>query len=170
MVDTKKIEEELPIELLQKGFSITDTEVATHPTLELSVKYLYNFSSIKKKELEGSFLTNKTIKLNAKGVNPNSANNRGDGITIFGIPKPDLSFNPDVTLNLPEDKIANIKNPKCFLIYYRRDLQKYYIESIAENKEIFFIFVLLSTPFLLTTETVIVSILNFNFKIKTNAE
>ena len=34
----KKIEEELPIELLQKGFSITDTEVATHPTLELSVK------------------------------------------------------------------------------------------------------------------------------------
>lgn len=73
-------------------------------------------------------------------------------------------------MNLPEDKIQNIKNPKCFLIYYRRDLQKYYIESIAENKEIFFIFVLLSTPFLLTTETVIVSILNFNFKIKTNAE
>ena len=38
MVDTKKLEEELPIELLQKGICITDSEVKNHPILNLSVK------------------------------------------------------------------------------------------------------------------------------------
>ena len=38
MVDTKKLEEELPIELLQKGICITEADVKNHPTLTLSVK------------------------------------------------------------------------------------------------------------------------------------
>ena len=49
-------------------------------------------------------------------------------------------------------------------------MQKYYLESINENKEHLFIFVLLSTPHILTTETVIVSVLNYNFKIKTSQD
>jgi hypothetical protein len=40
MVDTKKLEEELPIELLQKGICITEAEVKNHPTLTLSVNKL----------------------------------------------------------------------------------------------------------------------------------
>ena len=63
-----------------------------------------------------------------------------------------------------------LNNPEAFLIYYRRDMQKYYLESISENKEHFFIFVLLSSPHILTTETVIVSVLNYNFKIKTSQD
>jgi hypothetical protein len=38
MVDTKKLEEELPIELLQKGICITDDEVKNNPILTISVK------------------------------------------------------------------------------------------------------------------------------------
>ena len=49
-------------------------------------------------------------------------------------------------------------------------MQKYYLESISENKEHFFIFVLLSSPHILTTDTVIVSVLNYNFKIKTSQD
>ena len=63
-----------------------------------------------------------------------------------------------------------LNNPEAFLIYYRRDMQKYYLESISENKEHFFIFVLLSSPHILTTDTVIVSVLNYNFKIKTSQD
>ena len=37
MVDTKKIEEELPIELLQKGICITEAEAQEHEKLELTV-------------------------------------------------------------------------------------------------------------------------------------
>ena len=49
-------------------------------------------------------------------------------------------------------------------------MQKYYLESISENKEYFFIFVLLSSPHILTQETVIVSVLNYNFKIRTSED
>jgi pSer/pThr/pTyr-binding forkhead associated (FHA) protein len=49
-------------------------------------------------------------------------------------------------------------------------MQKYYLESVNENKEHFFIFVLLSSPHILTQETVIVSVLNYNFKIKTSED
>ena len=49
-------------------------------------------------------------------------------------------------------------------------MQKYYLESVNENKEHFFIFVLLSSPHILTQETVIVSVLNYNFKIKTSQD
>lgn len=34
---TKNVEDNLPIEILQKGFSITDEEIKNHPTLKLTV-------------------------------------------------------------------------------------------------------------------------------------
>ena len=37
MVDTKKLQEELPIELLQKGICITDAEANSHEILQLTV-------------------------------------------------------------------------------------------------------------------------------------
>lgn len=37
MVDTKKLQEELPIELLQKGICITDEEANNHEVLQLTV-------------------------------------------------------------------------------------------------------------------------------------
>jgi len=34
---TKNVEESLPIEVLQKGFDITEKEINSHPTLKLTV-------------------------------------------------------------------------------------------------------------------------------------
>ena len=37
MKATKNVEESLPIEILQKGFVISEKEIKTHPTLKLTV-------------------------------------------------------------------------------------------------------------------------------------
>ena len=37
MKEDTKIDESLPIEILQKGFKITEDEIKTHPTLKLTV-------------------------------------------------------------------------------------------------------------------------------------
>ena len=116
---------------------------------------------------QGQSLNNQTYTINAKGI-PNSERKAEDGIAIFGIKNIEENFTPDIILNIPKEMTLN--NPEAFLIYYRRDMQKYYLESISENKEHFFIFVLLSSPHILTTETVIVSVLNYNFKIKTSQD
>ena len=42
MVDTKKLQEELPIELLQKGICITDEEANNHEILQLTVNEIIN--------------------------------------------------------------------------------------------------------------------------------
>ena len=37
MSENKNVEDSLPIEVLQKGFVITDEEISKHPTLKLTV-------------------------------------------------------------------------------------------------------------------------------------
>jgi len=54
------------------------------------------------------------------------------------------------------------------LIYYRKDLQKFYLEPVFDNKEIFFVFVKLLNPYLLTTESIAFCVLSYIFKIKVN--
>jgi pSer/pThr/pTyr-binding forkhead associated (FHA) protein len=54
------------------------------------------------------------------------------------------------------------------LIYYRKDLQKFFLEPVFDNKEVFFVFVKLLNPYLLTTETAAFCVLSYIFKIKVN--
>jgi pSer/pThr/pTyr-binding forkhead associated (FHA) protein len=54
------------------------------------------------------------------------------------------------------------------LIYYRKDLQKFYLEPVFDNKEIFFVFVKILNPYLLTTESIAFCVLSYIFKIKVN--
>lgn len=75
---------------------------------------------------------------------------------------------PDVLLNVPEDKKKKIKKQNIFLIYYRKDLQKFYLEPVFDNKEIFFVFVKLLNPLLLTTDSIAICVLSYIFKIKVN--
>jgi hypothetical protein len=48
----------------------------------------------------------------------------------------------DFILNI-EDKLTN---PHIFTIYFRRDLYKYYLANIEENKDKFYLFVYLDKP------------------------
>jgi len=54
------------------------------------------------------------------------------------------------------------------LIYYRKDLQKFYLEPVFDNKEVFAFFVKLLNPYLLTTESIAFCVLSYIFKIKVN--
>jgi hypothetical protein len=92
-----------------------------------------------------------------------------DGISIFGVNLPDnKDYLPDVKLNISEEKKAKIKKQNIFLIYYRKDLQKFYLEPVFDNKEVFFVFVKLLNPYLLTTESIAFCVLSYIFKIKVN--
>ena len=71
-------------------------------------------------------------------------------------------------LNLPEEKIKKIKKQNIFLIYYRKDLQKFYLEPVFDNKEVFFVFVKIINPYILSTETVAFCVLSYIFKVKVN--
>ena len=117
--------------------------------------------------MEGGLLNGKAYEINAKGVTP-SLRRINDGIAVFGVSKTESNSVPDVILNLTKESFDKLKNPNVFLIYYRRDYQKFYLESVNENKETFFIFVLLDRPHILTTETIVASVQNYNFKIKTS--
>jgi len=54
------------------------------------------------------------------------------------------------------------------LIYYRKDLQKFYLEPVFDNKEVFAFFVKLLNPYLLTTDSIAFCVLSYIFKIKVN--
>ena len=75
---------------------------------------------------------------------------------------------PDIALNISEDQKTKIKKQNIFLIYYRRDLQKFYLEPVFDNKEIFFVFVKLLSPLLITTESIAFCVLSYIFKIRVN--
>lgn len=77
-------------------------------------------------------------------------------------------YEPDVKLSVSEEKKSKMKKRTVFLIYYRRDLQKFFLEPVFDNKEIFFVFIKLINPFLLTTETNSFCVLSYIFKIKVN--
>jgi len=50
-------------------------------------------------------------------------------------------------------------------------LQKYYLDNIDENKEKYFIFVLLDQPYPVTIEEkILVSVLDYNFKLSVKKE
>ena len=92
-----------------------------------------------------------------------------DGISIFGVPLPgNEEYIPDVKLNIPEEKKAEIRKQNIFLIYYRKDLQKFFLEPVFDNKEVFFVFVKIMNPYLLTTESVAFCVLSYIFKIRVN--
>jgi hypothetical protein len=75
---------------------------------------------------------------------------------------------PDIALNISEEQKTKIKKQNIFLIYYRRDLQKFYLEPVFDNKEIFFVFVKLLSPLLITTESIAFCVLSYIFKIRVN--
>ena len=54
------------------------------------------------------------------------------------------------------------------MIYYRKDLQKFYLEPVFDNKEVFAFFVKLLNPYLLTTDSIAFCVLSYIFKIKVN--
>jgi len=113
-------------------------------------------------------LSNKTYEINARGITPSLRGGK-DGISIFGINFPNnKDYLPDVRLNVPEEKIKKIKKQNVFLIYYRKDLQKFFLEPVFDNKEVFFVFVKIINPYLLTTEVVAFCVLSYIFKIRVN--
>ena len=119
-------------------------------------------------ETDGDIFSKKTFVINASGVTE-SLRGAKDGICIFGVNLPESKdYLPDVLLNVPEDKKKKIKKQNIFLIYYRKDLQKFYLEPVFDNKEIFFVFVKLLNPYLLTTESIAFCVLSYIFKIKVN--
>lgn len=72
----------------------------------------------------------------------------------------------DFILNIDSSYSPKLKSPHVFLIYYRSDLQKYYIDNVDENKEKYFIFVLLEHPYPVPVgEKILVAVLDFNFKL-----
>ena len=117
-------------------------------------------------ETEGDIFSKKTFTINAAGITP-SLREAKDGISIFGVNLPDnKDYLPDVKLNISEEKKAKIKKQNIFLIYYRKDLQKFYLEPVFDNKEVFFVFVKLLNPYLLTTESIAFCVLSYIFKKK----
>lgn len=74
--------------------------------------------------------------------------------------------NIDVLVNIEKEQAASLKNNDIFLIYYRQDLKKFFIETIKENVEIFFIFIHLNKPQMITNEVQVFSVMNYVFKIK----
>lgn len=93
-----------------------------------------------------------------------------DGISIFGVNLlNNKDYLPDVRLNIPEEKIKKIRKQNIFLIYYRKDLQKFFLEPVFDNKEVFFVFVKIMNPYLLTTELVAFCVLSYIFKIRVNS-
>ena len=93
-----------------------------------------------------------------------------DGISIFGVNLlNNKDYLPDVRLNIPEEKIKKIRKQNIFLIYYRKDLQKFFLEPVFDNKEVFFVFVKIMNPYLLTTESVAFCVLSYIFKIRVNS-
>jgi hypothetical protein len=56
-------------------------------------------------------------------------------------------------------------------VYYRRDLQKFYLGNIDANKEKYFLFVLIEEPHLINEdEPFLFSVLDYNFKLSVEKE
>lgn len=106
--------------------------------------------------------------MNARGVIPSLRGGK-DGISIFGVNTPDnKEYVPDVLLNVPEEKKKKLKQQNIFLIYYRKDKLKFFLEPVFDNKEVFVVFIKMMNPYQLTTETVVFCILSYIFKIRIN--
>ena len=63
----------------------------------------------------------------------------------------------DFALNLDNNYFPEMQESTIFVIYFRRDTGKYYIKNIDANKEKYFIFILIESPY------VIININNISF-------
>ncbi len=76
-------------------------------------------------------------------------------------------YKNDFILNLDHEYMPKLLNSHIFVIYYRRDLQNFYLDNFDENKEKYFIFVRLDKPHpVFEGEDVLISVLDYNFKLK----
>jgi hypothetical protein len=72
---------------------------------------------------------------------------------------------------LTEEDLKKLQNPHIFQIYYRRDLQKFYLSNIDANKEKYFLFVLMEESHIIyEDEPFLFSVLDFNFKLSVEKE
>lgn len=49
-------------------------------------------------------------------------------------------------MNVDQQYSPNISSPHLFLVYYRRDFGNFYLRNVDENKEKYFIFILVEKP------------------------
>ena len=188
MVDSKtakmKIEdsdmvENIPVELIQRGITITDKEEKENKIIYLEVTIYF------KQEIQGNMFNGKKLKITAKGLE-GGLTNTNDGIAFFGtsdkknVNNYKLNFKKilkgnyinDLILNLDMNYFPEMKEPVIFAIYFRRDTGKYYIRTVDENKEKYLIFILLDTPYVkyfhkiqcLQGDNNLFSIFDYNFR------
>lgn len=138
--------ESLPIESLQNEAIISEEEVNNHMKMEILEESGNLFQENMKK-----------IVIDAKGVQLLNRKHE-NGIVFFG-----EEGENDIVLNL-KDKVY--KESCIFMVYYRRDLEKYYIK-MNEISNHFFCFANLVEPLKLFSGCVI-SLFNFNFKFTIN--
>jgi hypothetical protein len=73
----------------------------------------------------------------------------------------------DYILNLDGCDTSKLLNSHIFVVYYRRDLENFYLDNFDENKEKYFIFILLDSVYpIFEDEDVLISVLDYNFKLK----
>ena len=105
------------------------------------------------------------MKLNAKGLVDFKC--RGNGLVLFGDDSKDAN---DTPIN---DFVLNLKNKKdtvsttVFMIYYRRDLEEYFIQMNTKLGNDYFCFASLVYP-LAIKNGMIISVFNYNFKFTIN--
>lgn len=154
----KSVFETVPVETAQKDAVITDTEVAEHRTLIMSVSFVYF------QEIKGDIFQNKTVKINAKGILEGGLRKKQDGLCYFGFDETNSDF---LLFKNKENKCT--ENP-IFLIYYRRDNGIYYIKPLCKNENNS-LFMDLTKPvvrrFLFQTiqNSSVISVQNYNLKL-----
>jgi hypothetical protein len=107
------------------------------------------------------------LTINARGFTHGLREKR-DGMCYFGTDElnSEGKYLNDCILNIDPVYSPKLKSPNVFIIYYRSNLQKYYIDNIDENKEKYFIFVLIEQPYPVPEdEKILVSVLDYNFKL-----
>ncbi len=150
---SKVILDNLPIEILQNDAKISDLEVLNHPQIQIV-------------EESGSLLKDTEININAKGL-VSETYKRQNGIVLFGDNKQDEEGKMinDAFLNLSDKEH---KQSTIFMIYYRRDSEKYFIKMVEKSKN-FFCFAKLCEPLRIRTGHII-SVFHFNLKFTINEE
>lgn len=150
---SKVILDNLPIEFLQYDAKISDLEVMNHPRIQII-------------EESGNLLKDNEININAKGLLSESYK-RQNGIVLFGDDKKDEDGKMinDAFLNISDKEH---KESTIFMIYYRRDSEKYFIKMVEKSKN-FFCFAKLCEPLKIRTGHII-SVFHFNLKFTINEE
>ncbi len=149
--------ETMPIESVQKEAIISDKEVLEHKKLNIKVRMLYYYLY---QEVSGGMFDGKEVVINAKGLVSGGLRNKEDGLVFFGFV--DKDKNEVVNDFLLKEQVKeskpvlfrtktynpddNLSSSSLFLVYYRRDNQKYYLKPLDKN-ESSYCFVNLSFPY-----------------------